>query len=86
MTPGEFITKWLASQLKESAASQEHFIDLCRLLGVRNRGREDQPIHATPLLVQPFQFATARSVNSADGPEVPRQQLALRRWSGFQVV
>ena len=33
MTPGEFITKWRASQLKESAASQEHFIDLCRLLG-----------------------------------------------------
>ena len=33
MTSGEFITKWRASQLKESAASQEHFIDLCRLLG-----------------------------------------------------
>ena len=33
MTPGEFISKWRASQLKESAASQEHFIDLCRLLG-----------------------------------------------------
>ena len=33
MTPGEFIAKWRASELKESAASQEHFIDLCRLLG-----------------------------------------------------
>ena len=32
MTPGEFITKWRASELKESSASQEHFIDLCRLL------------------------------------------------------
>ena len=33
MTPGEFIAKWQASELKESSASQEHFIDLCRLLG-----------------------------------------------------
>lgn len=29
-----FIGKWSGSQLKERAASQEHFIDLCRLLGV----------------------------------------------------
>ena len=33
MTPGEFIAKWRASELKESSAAQEHFIDLCRLLG-----------------------------------------------------
>ena len=42
MTPGEFIAKWRASQLKESAASQEHFIDLCRLLG------EPTPAEADP--------------------------------------
>ena len=35
MTPGAFIAKWRASKLKESSASQEHFIDLCRLLGDR---------------------------------------------------
>ena len=28
MRPGEFIAKWRASTLKESSASQEHFIDL----------------------------------------------------------
>ncbi len=33
MTPGAFISKWRASELKERSASQEHFIDLCRLLG-----------------------------------------------------
>ena len=33
MTPGEFIAKWRASELKERSASQEHFIDLCRRLG-----------------------------------------------------
>ena len=42
MTPAEFITKWRASELKESAASQEHFIDLCRLLG------EPTPAEADP--------------------------------------
>ena len=33
MTPGEFIAKWRASELKERSAAHEHFIDLCRLLG-----------------------------------------------------
>ena len=33
MTPHEFIAKWRASALKERSAAQEHFIDLCRLLG-----------------------------------------------------
>jgi len=32
MTPGAFIAKWRASELKESSAAQEHFIDMCRLL------------------------------------------------------
>ena len=42
MTPGAFIAKWRASELKESSASQEHFIDLCRLLG------EPTPAEADP--------------------------------------
>ena len=42
MTPGAFIAKWRASELKESAAAQEHFIDLCRLLG------EPTPAEADP--------------------------------------
>ncbi len=33
ITPHEFITKWRAAELKERSAAQEHFIDLCRLLG-----------------------------------------------------
>jgi hypothetical protein len=32
MTPQEFVHKWRPSQLRERQASQEHFIDLCRLL------------------------------------------------------
>ena len=42
MTPGDFIAKWRASELKESSAAQEHFIDLCRLLG------EPTPAEADP--------------------------------------
>ena len=42
MTPHEFISKWRASALKERSASQEHFIDLCRLLG------EPTPAEADP--------------------------------------
>jgi type II restriction/modification system DNA methylase subunit YeeA len=33
LTPSEFSTKWTGSQRTERAAAQEHFIDLCRLLG-----------------------------------------------------
>ena len=42
MRPGAFIAKWGASELKESSAAQEHFIDLCRLLG------EPTPAEADP--------------------------------------
>ena len=33
MTPAEFIAKWQASTRNERAACQEHFVDLCHLLG-----------------------------------------------------
>ena len=32
-TANAFIAKWGALELKERLASQEHFIDLCRLVG-----------------------------------------------------
>ncbi|HLF29090.1 MAG TPA: DNA methyltransferase [Anaerolineae bacterium] len=32
LTPRQFVDKWRDVQLKERAASQEHFIDLCRLI------------------------------------------------------
>ena len=33
LTPAQFIVKWSKTALPERAASQEHFIDLCRMLG-----------------------------------------------------
>ncbi|HXE52333.1 MAG TPA: hypothetical protein VN541_04925 [Tepidisphaeraceae bacterium] len=37
-----FVEKWSASDLSERAASHEHFIDLCRLLG---QAAQTQPIY-----------------------------------------
>ncbi|WP_373413539.1 class I SAM-dependent DNA methyltransferase [Ensifer aridi] len=42
MNPHEFLAKWRNFELKERSASQSHFNDLCRLLGV------DDPIKADP--------------------------------------
>ncbi len=36
-----FITKWSKANLSEQAASQEHFLDLCRLLGVKTPAELD---------------------------------------------
>ena len=33
LTPRAFAQKWRDNETKEKAASQEHFIDLCRMLG-----------------------------------------------------
>jgi type II restriction/modification system DNA methylase subunit YeeA len=41
MTPEAFVAKWDPSTLKESAGSQEHFIDLCRLVGVKTPAEAD---------------------------------------------
>jgi len=33
LTPQKFVARWRQSTLKESAGAQQHFIDLCRLVG-----------------------------------------------------
>ncbi|MBU8922939.1 MAG: N-6 DNA methylase [Bacteroidales bacterium] len=41
MNPTEFTTKWSKSSLKERSGSQEHFIDLCRLVEHQTPGESD---------------------------------------------
>jgi MmeI, N-terminal domain len=41
MTPAEFALKWMGSTQTERAASQEHFIDLCRMLDVPTPNEAD---------------------------------------------
>jgi type II restriction/modification system DNA methylase subunit YeeA len=42
LTPVEFVTKWQGSLRTERAASQEHFIDLCRMLDVKTPNEADR--------------------------------------------
>lgn len=42
LTPQEFVSKWQYASAKERSAAQEHFIDLCRLIG-----------HPTPIEYDP---------------------------------
>jgi hypothetical protein len=41
MTPAQFVTKWIGSTRTERAAAQEHFIDICRMLGVATPNEAD---------------------------------------------
>jgi type II restriction/modification system DNA methylase subunit YeeA len=41
MTPTEFTAKWGNSRLRERQGSQEHFVDLCRLLGEPTPAEDD---------------------------------------------
>jgi hypothetical protein len=44
MTPQQFIAKWRASELSERSAYQQHYCDLCDLLGQAKP--EADPAHA----------------------------------------
>jgi len=41
LTPGEFALKWQGSTRTERAASQEHFIDLCGMVGTKTPNEAD---------------------------------------------
>ena len=41
MTPADFIRKWGDSTLRERQGAQEHFLDLCRLLGEPTPAEDD---------------------------------------------
>ena len=41
LTPAELARKWLGNTRTERAASQEHFIDLCRMLGAQTPNEAD---------------------------------------------
>ena len=41
ISTGEFALKWIGSERTERAASQEHFIDLCRMIGTQTPNEAD---------------------------------------------
>lgn len=58
MNPMQFIAKWQKVELKERSAAQEHFLDLCRLLG-----------HPTPAEADPTgeAFCFEKGISKHDG-------------------
>lgn len=49
MTPSEFAAKWKGSSRTERASAQEHFIDLCRMIGVQTPNEADPNLLALNL-------------------------------------
>ncbi|MFB1489306.1 MULTISPECIES: hypothetical protein [unclassified Thiocapsa] len=41
MSPDDFIAKWQGVTLTERASAQEHFIDICRMLGEKTLTEAD---------------------------------------------
>jgi hypothetical protein len=58
MTPHEFIQKWTDVTLSERSACQQHFLDLCELLG------QPKPAAADPAGAW---YTFERGVNKTDG-------------------
>jgi len=58
MTPQDFIAKWKRSHLTERSAAQQHFLDLCDLLG------QAKPAAADP---DGAWYAFERGVNKTGG-------------------
>lgn len=61
MNPYEFIDKWKAVELKERSASQEHFLDLCRVLD------EPTPAESDPIGVEYCFERGAQKDSGGDG-------------------
>ncbi|MBI3407464.1 MAG: hypothetical protein HY040_03800 [Planctomycetes bacterium] len=60
MTPQEFIVKWQRANLSERSAAQQHFLDLCDLLG------QAKPAAADP---DGSWYTFERGVNKSEGGE-----------------
>jgi len=59
-TPQEFIAKWKKAQLSERSAAQQHFLDLCELLG------QPKPAAADP---EGAWYTFERGAHKTDGGE-----------------
>ncbi len=57
LAPGAFAAKWRGVTTTEKAAAQEHFIDLCRMLG------EPTPHEADPTVRQPLRAHASQRAN-----------------------
>lgn len=78
MTPQAFSAKWADNALKESAASKEHFLDVCALVGSPTPREADGE-------GEWFAFRWASSWHGASHPDDVRDDGRQER-VGFQVL
>jgi hypothetical protein len=77
LTPQAFVDKWKHATLKERSAYQEHFIDLCRLIG-----------HPTPAEVDPtgenfaFEYGAAKTTGGNGFADVFKRRFFALEYTG----
>ena len=77
ITPQDFVDKWRSATLKERSAYQEHFIDLCRLIG-----------HPTPAEVDPtgenfaFEYGAAKTTGGQGFADVFKRRCFALEYKG----
>ena len=77
LTPQSFVDKWRSATLKERSAYQEHFIDLCRLIG-----------HPTPAEVDPtgenfaFEYDAAKTTGGQGFTDVFKRRCFALEYKG----
>ncbi len=77
ITPQSFVDKWRSATLKERSAYQEHFIDLCRLIG-----------HPTPAEVDPtgenfaFEYGAAKTTGGNGFADVFKRRCFALEYKG----
>ena len=77
ITPQEFVNKWRSATLKERSAYQEHFLDLCRLIG-----------HPTPAEVDPtgenfaFEYGAAKTTGGQGFADVFKRRCFALEYKG----
>jgi hypothetical protein len=77
MSPEEFIAKWRGNTRSERAAAQQHFLDLCGLLGVDKPGGPDYDFEKSTRKIGDTQgFADGRGGVVATPRTQPRTRLA----------
>ncbi len=72
MTPQQFSAKWADNELKESAASEEHFLDVCALVGApTHMGFGNDPRYNSARTFKTFPFPWPPGTEPAeDDPRV----------------
>ena len=76
LTPHDFVSKWKRAEARERQSVQEHFIDLCRLVG------DETPMQADPTGKQyAFEMGAAKTSGGSGWADVAKAWLF---WLGIQ--